>query len=120
MSAVLICGIPSSGKSTVARLLAKRLAVTVVEGTAVTREELRRLRDSVGRKDATVVFLAPRLTAIARRTGPSVVEKWGHLDDVMRRELSGTGTWIDSSDLTPEETVEAILELALSPALQPA
>jgi broad-specificity NMP kinase len=120
VSAIVICGIPRSGKTAVARLLADRLPVRVVESDAVTREGLDELRDELGGGDLQVVVLAPRLTALARRTSPAVVEEWGHLDDVMRRELSRTGVWIDSSNLSPEETVDAILQSGLRPAAQPA
>lgn len=35
---------------------------------------------------------------------------WEHLDGVMRKELLGTGLWIDNSDLSPDETVDVILQ----------
>ncbi|SFT19744.1 hypothetical protein [Streptomyces sp. ok210] len=36
---------------------------------------------------------------------------WSPLDEVMRRELGGEGTWIDNATQTVDETVESILSV---------
>jgi hypothetical protein len=61
-----------------------------------------------------LVVLAPRLDVVQRRDAGRdnpIFEFWSWLDPVMRAELSDTGAWIDSSDLSVDETVDAILAL---------
>ncbi len=38
-----------------------------------------------------------------------IFEKWCHLDEVVRNETPRAGLWIDSSDMTAEETVDVIM-----------
>ena len=65
-----------------------------------------------------VVVLAPSLEVALRRDRQRekhVAELWEHLDAVLREELKGEGVWIDSSDLTIDETVDAILDIVGQP-----
>ncbi len=107
---LLLSGIPGAGKSATAAALAQRLGETVqvVEETVVTREQLDRFRSRFRGAPLSLVVLAPRLTAVARRAGAETVARWGHLDEVMRRELGGVGLWIDTSERSPAEAAEAI------------
>ena len=60
-----------------------------------------------------LVVLAPNeevaLRRDAERKGKTVAAQWIHLAESFRRELSGTGLWIDSSDQSAEKTVDYIL-----------
>lgn len=61
---------------------------------------------------AQLVVLAPTLDVVRRRDAErhkQVFEMWNHLDLELRTELAGMGRWIDSSALSVEETVNAIL-----------
>jgi hypothetical protein len=64
-----------------------------------------------------VVVLAPRQDAvIAREQGRSkeTPDDWtvAMLDESLRRDTPQFGLWLDTSDQTPEETVEEILRRA--------
>jgi hypothetical protein len=39
----------------------------------------------------------------------TIAARWAYLDFEARAELDNAGLWVDSSAMTPEETVEAIL-----------
>ncbi|MGW5749611.1 AAA family ATPase [Nocardia rhamnosiphila] len=61
-----------------------------------------------------VVVLAPRPEAVAAREAGRAKNAYGAftvsaLDTVLREMTPRVGTWIDTSDLTVDETVEAIL-----------
>ena len=62
------------------------------------------------------VLLTPRLDVVrkrdAERQEKHVFDTWKHLDQVMRDETEQTGLWLDSSDLTAEQTVDEILARA--------
>ena len=62
---------------------------------------------------ALVVLAPPLEVSLARdaaRTEKQVGHIWGHLDAVMREELPNTGLWIDNSGMSPEQTVDIILD----------
>jgi predicted kinase len=44
------------------------------------------------------------------RLGISIAERWSHLEDEMRTELSGLGLWLDTSPLSVERTLLEITE----------
>lgn len=61
---------------------------------------------------AQLVVLAPTLDVVSRRDAErhkQVFDMWNHLDAELRAELVGIGLWIDSSTLSVDETVDAIL-----------
>ena len=62
------------------------------------------------------VLLTPRLDIVQRRDSERpekhVFRKYGHLDQVMREETPREGLWLDSSELTAEQTVDEILARA--------
>lgn len=53
------------------------------------------------------------------RTGVAIAERLAHLEDVLRAELRGVGLWLDNANMTPEETVEALLADRLKARLGP-
>jgi len=59
------------------------------------------------------VVLIPRLDVVqkrdAERSTKHVFSIWGHLDASMREHTPRVGLWLDTSDLTAEQTVDAIL-----------
>ena len=59
------------------------------------------------------VLLTPRAEIVQQRdtnrSEKHVFETWGHLDGNMRRETRRVGLWLETSEMTAEETVEAIL-----------
>jgi broad-specificity NMP kinase len=162
--ALLIIGIPGSGKTTAASVLARRFQVAahvdddvlqdmivsgnhppsadsdieasrqillrarnasllidsfaaagvvpVFDDVVVRLSHLNYYRQNVKTKPFHVVVLAPNLgVALARDCGREkhVAETWRHLDAILRDELRGEDIWIDSSTLTVDETVDAIL-----------
>lgn len=59
-----------------------------------------------------LVVLAPSVEVTLERDrarGRKTGEAWAYLDAEMRRELAGTGLWVDSSSLNVDETVDVIL-----------
>ena len=47
------------------------------------------------------------------RPEKTVAHLWVHMEDSLHRELAGLGLWINSADLTVEDTVELILRARL-------
>jgi predicted kinase len=59
-----------------------------------------------------LVVLAPRLEVVAKRDAgrdKNVFHVWSYLDGVLRETMAGLGAWIDTSDMTVEEVVDAII-----------
>ena len=58
------------------------------------------------------VMLVPRPDVVRQREvsrKKHVFDKWAHLDHAVRRETARVGLWLDTSEMTEEETVDAIL-----------
>ncbi len=59
------------------------------------------------------VLLLPRLEIVEQRDRARdekhVFDIWSHLDEVARTETPKQGLWLDTSDMTAEETVDEIL-----------
>jgi chloramphenicol 3-O-phosphotransferase len=135
----LLTGIPGAGKTATAEALAERLGravhidakalpqqnaalmatsareagfIALVEDVIVTRERLHGMQKALLPRPSLLVVLAPRLTAVSHRAGPEVVGRWGFLDEVMRRELTGIGFWLDTSEQGSEEVADIILSRA--------
>ena len=62
------------------------------------------------------VLLTPRLDIVRQRDSErpekQVFRTWRHLDQAMREETPQEGLWLDSSELTAEQTVDEILRRA--------
>ena len=88
--------------------------IPVIDDVIVYRERLQEYAALIHSRPLALVMLAPPLqVSLARdaaRTEKHVGHIWGHLDGVMRQELTGTGLWIDNSGLSPNQTVDVILE----------
>ena len=71
--------------------------------------------DIIGRP-LFLVTLAPSPEVVAQRDaerpGRNVFHIWAHLDEVIRRTMQDVGLWLDTSNMTPEETVAEILRSA--------
>jgi chloramphenicol 3-O-phosphotransferase len=55
-----------------------------------------------------VAVLAPDAETVTRRK-PRAATRWAHLSGSLARELRTIGLWVDSSDLTVDETVDYVL-----------
>ena len=68
-----------------------------------------------------LVMLLPRLDVVQRRDAECsekhVFHLWGHLDAVVRSETRRQGLWLDTSDLSAQETVAEIRERAWPEAI---
>ena len=85
----------------------------VIDDIIVGKDRLGIYERGLGERPTRLVVLAPPLeVALARdeqRGYKRVGERWAHLDAEQREELGDSGVWLDTSSLTAEETVEAIL-----------
>lgn len=102
-----------------------RLAATVADGyaragfTAIVQDvilgaDLPRFVDLLTARPRHVVVLAPRVEVLASRESQRRKQGYGEwtpadLDTSLRTETPRIGLWLDTSDQTPDETVDAIL-----------
>ena len=66
------------------------------------------------------VMLTPRLDVVRERErgrGTALWEQWEWLDDELRTKTRRIGLWLDSSDQTPDETVDEIVARAWTDGL---
>jgi chloramphenicol 3-O-phosphotransferase len=86
----------------------------IVDDVIAYRARLERYLALIASRPVYLVILAPPLdVSLARdmaRSGKTVGHFWSHLDQVIRREMSGLGLWIDSSEMTAEETAGEALK----------
>jgi predicted kinase len=89
---------------------------SVVIDEIIIGERYDHLKEDLAGLPFELVVLAPRAEVVvgerdASRGKQAVLgEKWArYLDDALRDTMAGTGIWVDSSDQTPEETVDEIL-----------
>jgi adenylylsulfate kinase-like enzyme len=88
----------------------------VIDDIIVGKDRLDIYERRLGACSPGLVVLAPSLeVALSRdehRGYKRVGERWAHLDAEQREELGDSGLWLDTSRLTPDETVEAIMNAA--------
>src|SRR5688572_21708279 len=98
-------------------LLARSFAaagfVPALDYVVVARDRLGRYRSALRTLNLHFVVLHPgKETALTRdrhRPEKTVAAPWTHLEDIMVRELTGIGLWVDSRHQTPDETVDHVL-----------
>ncbi len=86
--------------------------VPIIDDVVVTPDVLRLFQTDLRSRPLWFVVLAPRLDILRKRDArrdKHLLEVWGYLDSVLRQQMAEIGLWIDLSDMTIEETVEAIL-----------
>ena len=97
--------------------------LVVVDDVFVYRARLTRLLSLMKSRPVYLAMLAPGLETLrqrdATRGDKSVFQIWGHLDAVMRSEMPGVGLWLDTTDQTPEQTVDHLLERVWGEGLLP-
>ncbi len=86
--------------------------VPVIDDVVVGLRLLEVLED-IKSRPLHFVLLLPRLEVVEQRDRERdekhVFDIWSHLDEVAREETPQQGLWLDSSDMTAEETVDEIL-----------
>jgi hypothetical protein len=96
-----------------ARSYAEAGFVPVIDFVVPGANDLGVYRRELGNYRLLFAVLAPRgdvaLERDAKRVGKTLAAHWLHLAEQMERELTDTGLWVDSSDLTVDETVDTIL-----------
>lgn len=98
-------------------LLARSLAaagfVPIIDYVIINRARIEEYREQLPGLTPHFVMLAPgQAMALARdraRAEKTVAAPWAFLEEIMRRELTEIGLWIDNSQQTPAETVEEIV-----------
>ena len=84
----------------------------VIDGVVIA-SHVESHRQAIASRPLLFVMLTPRADVVRQRdaTRPEkhVFHKYGHLDEVVRNETPRVGLWIDSSDMSADETVDTIL-----------
>lgn len=90
--------------------------VTVIDYVITSRRRVDQYLDCLPNTRVHLVTLDPGILVALerdrRRPEKTVAQFWTHLENEIRRELSGTGLWIDNSTLHIEEIVQLIREQA--------
>ena len=96
-----------------ARSFAEGGFLPVIDYVVVARDRLGRYRSALRRLRVHLVILNTGLeTALERdrlREEKTVGDVWAPLEQLMINELGGIGLWVDSRDMTAEQTVDYIL-----------
>ena len=89
---------------------------TPVIDDVVIGSRLDECRSDVRNRPLLFVMLAPRAEVVSTRDSgreqKNVFDTWGHLDEVMRAQTPRVGLWLDTSEMTAEETVDEIVRRA--------
>jgi predicted kinase len=89
--------------------------ITAVVDDIVIGTRLDELLHELAGERFVFVMLVPRLEVIRAREqgrGTALWQQWEWLDDEVRTRTRRIGLWLDTSDLTADETVDLILERA--------
>ena len=89
---------------------------TPVIDDVVIGSRLGEFRAQLRSRPLLFVLLTPRLDIVRQRDSERpekhVFRKYGYLDQTMREETPSVGLWLDSSELSAEQTVDEILARA--------
>ena len=95
---------------------------TPVVDDVVIGARLEEFRSDLRSRPLSFVMLTPRVEVVEARDGARqekhVFDIWGHLDTVVRNETAKVGLWLDTSEMTADETVDAILRDASRARIQ--
>jgi chloramphenicol 3-O-phosphotransferase len=83
----------------------------VIDDVAIG-ERLEDYRADLEAVPSYLVVLAPSVDVVAKRDAgrdKNVFDVWGYLDGVLRETMQGVGIWIDTSDMSVDDVVDAIL-----------
>lgn len=90
----------------------------VVDTAASRRSSVELFASFLRTRPWSLVVLAPRMeVALERdrlRPDKQVAHLFAHMDAELREDLAGVGWWVDTSDRTVDETVQAILDEGLA------
>lgn len=98
---------------------------TVVLDDLIMGERYKHLQEELQGLPFSLVVLAPRVEVVARQRDVNRSKNpqghgWAaYLDHALRTTMAGLGLWIDTSEQTPEETVEQILHCLQSETVDP-
>jgi len=91
----------------------RKAGFTAVVGDIILGERWEHLREDLHGVPFYLVILAPDVGTVVERDAArsyTVGAEWGrHLDRELRETMAGLGLWIDSSNLTPSETVDDVM-----------
>lgn len=89
---------------------------TVALDDIVLGESWRYVQEQLAGAPFSLVVLAPRVEVVAQRRDLTRAKRplgaaWAvYLDQALRTSMAGTGLWLDTSEQTPDETVDHILQ----------
>jgi gluconate kinase len=93
----------------------------VVEHAVGRRSWVDLFLSEVGAAPVSLIVLAPTLDVALKRdqgrADKQVAARFKHMDAEIRAELAGSGWWLDTSELTVNETVEQVLAYGISAGL---
>jgi gluconate kinase len=89
----------------------------VVEHAASRRYWIEQFLAETAPAPLSLIVLAPDAATTVRRDGErstkQVAHLFAHMDAELRQDLAGVGWWLDTSAMTVEETVDAVLAVGL-------
>lgn len=98
---------------TLARSFVQAGFTPVLDYVVVSKERVAEYKRELEGLEVRLVTLAPGVDVALRRDrdrpDKTVAHLWAHLDEIIRSELAGVGLWLDNSELTVDEAVDAIL-----------
>ncbi|MEV0254135.1 AAA family ATPase [Streptomyces sp. NPDC050732] len=86
--------------------------VPVIDDVVVRRAHLEFYREHLKGLPLRLIVLAPSVDVVSRRLTARdkvLADDWSFLDRAMRSELAGEGEWFDSSEMSLDETIDAVL-----------
>jgi chloramphenicol 3-O-phosphotransferase len=87
--------------------------IPVIDEAVCSRWPLEKYQNLLSMRPLRLVVLAPDLEVIEARDRArhkQVFHQWKHLDESLRSELGGIGLWIDTSEMTIDETVDRFVK----------